>query len=503
VAAPNGTRILDDVSFTCPAGTRTAVIGANGSGKSTLLLALAGAMEVESGTIEVAGPVGLLVQDPDVAWVTGSVAEEIRTILRWREIPGEEAESRLATAMKLLDLAHLADRDPRTLSGGEQQRVQLAAVLVTRPRVLLLDEPVSHLDPRTALEVRAAWHRSAPPGGTWIEAVTDPGTAHDADRWVVLQAGRVLDVGSPAEVLGRADRTGWEWSTGEVASASGGRRIASGEPGAEKGHAVDGGGVSSAGPVAPRLVARGVSIRAGGRTLLGAIDLEVRAGEAVGVLGRSGTGKTLLLETLAGVRRPQAGEVRVNGVAPGPPPGKAFPELGLVMAFPERQFFADTVTDEVRFGVVRARRRRGVAREGPGGAEVVDQVRRELDSVGLDPGHHDQSPWSLSGGERRRVAVATALAHRPGLLLLDEPSVGLDPHGAAALARRLGEEVEEGMAVILAGHDLPWLTRVVTRIVAIEDGWLVPIDPMVPSDLELIDRLGYPIPPEWRAAAGG
>jgi energy-coupling factor transporter ATP-binding protein EcfA2 len=144
-----------------------------------------------------------------------------------------------------------------------------------------------------------------------------------------------------------------------------------------------------------------------------------------------------------------------------------------------------------------------MAREGPGGAEGVDQVRRELDSVGLGPGHHDQSPWSLSGGERRRVAVATALAHRPGLLLLDEPSVGLDPHGAAALARRLGEEVEEGMAVILAGHDLPWLTRVATRIVAIEDGWLVPIDPMVPSDLELIDRLGYPVPPEWRAAAGG
>jgi len=199
VRSADGARaLLDDVSFSWPPGSRVAVVGANGSGKSTLLRTLAGVESPSGGTLTIPGRVGLLVQDPDVAWISGSVAEEVEAALRW---VGADRGTDPRRVIEDLGLAALAGRDPLTLSGGEQQRVQLAAVLVARPDVLLLDEPVAFLDPASAAEVRAAWRAHLPPEATRVEAVTDPETALDADRWLVLAGGRVVADAAPRALL--------------------------------------------------------------------------------------------------------------------------------------------------------------------------------------------------------------------------------------------------------------------------------------------------------------
>lgn len=206
VRSTDDTRLLlDDVSFTWPAGSRVAVVGANGSGKSTLLRALAGITDLAHGSVSVNGRVGLLVQDPDVAWISGTVEDEVRAALRWAGGPDADP----TRVMEDLGLTPLRHRDPLTLSGGEQQRVQLAAVLVARPDVLLLDEPVAFLDPMSAAEVRGAWRTHLPPAATRVEAVTDPEDALEADRWLVLAGGRVVAEGDPDTLVADAAWERW------------------------------------------------------------------------------------------------------------------------------------------------------------------------------------------------------------------------------------------------------------------------------------------------------
>lgn len=256
------------------------------------------------------------------------------------------------------------------------------------------------------------------------------------------------------------------------------------DPGARQGHD----------PPGPALRIEHLHASPGGRPVLHDVDLAVEAGEVVGILGRSGAGKTLLLELAAGIRAPERGRVRVGGRVPGPPPGACFPRLGYAMAFPERQFFEDTVDAEVRVGLDRAGWPAGEA------PEVATLLRRvgfeDPDALG------DRSPWTLSGGERRRVAVAAILAQGPRVLLLDEPTAGLDPRGGEDLGRALGAAAADGVAILVAGHDLRWMATICDRLVAIDAGAAHPVDLAIPMHRDRIQRIGYPLPPEWTPPPG-
>ncbi len=228
-------------------------------------------------------------------------------------------------------------------------------------------------------------------------------------------------------------------------------------------------------------------------TVLSDVSLTVRAGDVVAVLGASGSGKTTLLRVLAGVHPRWGGELTVAGraLAPGQ---VAFPDVGLARSFPERQFFASTVLSEVAFGAQGAHDRAGDrARD-----QARDQARAALATMGFagDRGIEDRGPWQLSAGEQRRVAIASVLVFAPRLLLLDEPVAGLDVRGRADLAAAVSRIASRGGGIVLAGHDLEWITPVVSRVLILDGGRLV--ERTHRGDRGAGAGLPVPGPGEWR-----
>ena len=197
-------RVVDDVSFDCSLGPDVVLLGANGSGKTTLLMALAGVV-ARTGRVTLPEPVGLLVQDPSAAWLTNRVADEVAFGLRSSALPYAEVKRHVADTLAKLGLSGFAGRNPRRLSGGEQQRVQLAALLVGRPRTLLIDEPGAHLDPATTREFADALSAWTPVPELVIRSSHDPASSLGADQLLVLDAGRLVASGPPLRLWGAGD----------------------------------------------------------------------------------------------------------------------------------------------------------------------------------------------------------------------------------------------------------------------------------------------------------
>jgi energy-coupling factor transport system ATP-binding protein len=395
-------------------GTWLGVAGANGSGKTALLLTLAGLAPPRAGRVTVdgldlsdpaqaaraRGLVGVVFQEPETQFVTDRVERELAFPLENLGWSRRDIERRVDELLALFGLAALAQAPPDRLSGGEMQRVALAAAAAPRPRYYLLDEPASYLDPASRAEL-LAWTRERVAregaGVLWTEC--DPSACEGADRVLELPGAPApaFEPGAPAPGL----RPGGVLWRGE------GLRLRRTRPG---------------GP---------------GRTLWGGLDLTIAAGERVALLGENGSGKTALLETLAGWLAPTAGTLEL-------PPRD---QVGHVLQFPEFQLFAPTAREDVRFGI--AQRARALA------APALD-ARAEacLARVGLNPEHFaSRAPESLSLGERRRLALAGILATEPLALLLDEPTAGLDGAGAETLLRILFEASGRGTAVVVATHD--------------------------------------------------
>lgn len=200
-------RVLSDVTIDLTGARRVVLLGANGSGKSTLLLAMAGILPLAEGRVRLPAPVALLVQDPCAAWLTGTVGEEVGFALRYADVTEAEAAARVAAVLDRLDIASLEDRSPRTLSGGEQQRVQLAAVLAAKPRTLLVDEPTAHLDPETARILLRAIGTGPDAPALVVTATPDAARSLTADVVVCLERGRVRRAGTPGDVWSAASDT--------------------------------------------------------------------------------------------------------------------------------------------------------------------------------------------------------------------------------------------------------------------------------------------------------
>jgi len=441
--------VLVDLDLAIAPGERVLLLGASGSGKSTLLQAWAGVLggadegerqgaltvdDREAGAAR--GRVGLLLQDPDAQLVLARARDDVAFGPENLGEPVDEILAGVPRALEAVGLAALADADTRRLSGGQQQRLALAGVLAMRPGALLLDEPTAQLDPAGVHEVAAAVAALVVEHGLTLVVVE-----HRVDVWaplvdrvVVLEAGRVVADGPVAAVLGEQG----------ARLAQGGVRV----PGRGPEH-----------PPAPIAVpgdellrATGLAVRpAGGEPIDLGLDLVVRAGEVVALTGANGAGKSTLLLTLAGLLPPAAGSIDALGA--GEPAGWSSAELadrfGVVFQNPEHQFVAATVRDELALGGVDDSR--------------VDAL---LDRLRL---RHlaDASPFSLSGGEQRRLSVATALAAAPAVLLLDEPSFGQDARTWAELAALLAAHRDAGGAVVMATHDRELVAALGAREVAL------------------------------------
>jgi energy-coupling factor transporter ATP-binding protein EcfA2 len=415
-------------------GERVLLLGESGAGKSTLLAALAGLLPSDSGEAEgevrVDGRAGILFQDPQTQLVMARSGDDVAFGPENHGVPADDIWPRVRAALDRVGFPYPLDRPTAALSGGEAQRLALAGVLALRPGLLLLDEPTANLDPDGAALIRDAVARSL-----------------GRDTTLILVEHRV------AEALPLVDRV-------VVLEAGGGIR-ADGPPGAvfaAHGDALAAQGVWVPGrPVAPRRAVAGPAgllVRSDGVTVrnrLPATGLDVRAGEVVAVTGPNGAGKSTLALTLAGLRPPAGGELTAapalaGDLGPHPHRWRArdlVSRIGTVFQDPRHQFLATTVADELELGPRRA---------GLPDAEVTARRDALLERLRLAP-LAKANPFTLSGGEQRRLSVATVLATRPRLLVLDEPTFGQDARTWAELVALLRELTGGGAALVVATHD--------------------------------------------------
>jgi len=413
---------------------------------------------------DVAARVGLVFQDPESQLVMDRVDDDVAFGLENRGWPVASMVPAVSTALTEVRLAGLEQRRPNTLSGGEQQRLALAGVLTADPGLLVLDEPTANLDPAgaAALFARLSAIRGARAATMVIVEHRVDLAWPLADRLLVLgRDGRPIDEGPRDEVVARSGPRLIEAGVWLPAEVEAGIRAANG----------------LAGPhvPAPRrgvaAAARDLSCAAAvsfewerGRRAVDGVDLAVGAGERVALLGRNGSGKSTLGRLLVGLLRPTAGSVTLAGHDPSRvPPADLARLAGYAFQDPEHQFLRARVRDEVELGLRPDERARV--------PELMDRLGLPLE------GFAARSPYTLSGGEQRRLSLATILVRAPRLLVLDEPTFGQDRANHEALVAILRDRVDAGAALVAATHDLGFAAALLDRSVVLSDGCVVADEP--------------------------
>ncbi|QES05883.1 ATP-binding cassette domain-containing protein [Streptomyces venezuelae] len=506
---------LRDVNLTVPEGELVLLVGPSGVGKSTLLGAVSGLVpHFTGGTLtgrvtvdgrdtrthpprELADLVGTVGQDPSAHFVTDTVEDELAYGMESLGLAPGVMRRRVEETLDLLGLAELRDRPIATLSGGQRQRVAIGSVLTPHPKVLVLDEPTSALDPSAAEDVLAVLQRLVHDLGTTVLLAE-----HRLER-VVQYADQVLTLpegvmGAPAEIMavspvhppvvGLGRLAGWDplpltvrdarrragglkaelegrtWNPAPPAFEA--RGSGGGASGSRKGR---GGGINlfkrrrtpaPAPATTPLVLTDALAVRRGRVEALRRVDLQVQAGETIALMGRNGAGKSTLLSALVGMIAPTSGTVRVAGRAPhATSPRELIRQVGLVPQEPRDLLYADTVAAEC------------VAADADAGAEpgTCRALVSELLPMVSDATH----PRDLSEGQRLALALAVVLTGRPPLLLLDEPTRGLDYAAKARLVARLRTLAAEGHAIVLATHDVELAAELAHRVVIIADGEVV------------------------------
>ena len=450
------------LDLTVDTGERVLLLGSSGAGKSTVLRGLTGLLDPalgdEEGTLQVDGAhprrratrVGYVQQDPESQLVMARAGDDVAFGLENYAVPPTEISARVAAALGAVGFPYSPERSTTALSGGEQQRLALAGVLALGPQLLLLDEPTANLDPEGAAAIRTTIDAVQRQSGATLVLV-EHRVAESlplVDRVVVLApGGGVLADGTPAEVLTRHHDdlvTAGVWVPGHTVVP---RRAAVPR------HAA--GPTGAAGPL---LEAAGVGVDIAGHRVLDDASLTVGAAEVVALTGRNGSGKTTLSRVLGGLRRPTSGTVTtaLDGTAGRPPwrwrAGDLATRIGTVFQDPEHQFLTGSVREELLLGAADPRR----------ADELLDRLRL---------GHLAKAnPFTLSGGEQRRLSVATALASSPRVLMLDEPTFGQDLRTWTELVDLLDGVRAEGAGMLVVTHDEAFVHALADRVVTMASG---------------------------------
>lgn len=531
---------LDGVNLNIGDGEFFCILGGNGSGKSTFAKHLNALLQPDAGTVRINGmdasdpelvydirsTAGMVFQNPDDQLVATLVEDDVAFGPENLGVPSAQIAQRVREALKGVGLVGFERHETHALSGGQKQRVALAGVLAMEPRVLILDEASSMLDPRGRKGLMKACHALHERGMTIVMITHFMEEAAEADRVAVFQAGRVAMLGTPEEILTRADELAQlnldmpascrlgrslrakgvpvcaqvreadmvaeiaqayaEWSGADIA----------GQPSASDSHVIDNGssaadGIAASEPVIEILhLSHSYSLSARERRrwrkrsttadasskqalwgndpnspwALRDVTLTVRRGEFLGLAGHTGSGKSTLVQHFNGLIRPQEGSVSVLGLDLSNKKDAAAvkAKVGVVFQYPERQLFAETVAQDVAFGP----RNLGLLQD-----EIARRVAASLARVGLDlAAIGDKSPFELSGGQQRRVAFAGVLAMEPEVLVLDEPMAGLDPAARRDFLGLIDRLHREGLTVVMVSHSMDDLANCCDRIVVMNEG---------------------------------
>lgn len=505
-----GPVVLDGVDLTVDDGELMLLAGPTGVGKSTLLGAVAGLVPAFTGgrlsgdvlldgasildvpARERAESIGFVGQNPESWFVTDTVEEELAFGMEQLGVAPDTMRRRVEETLDLLGIAELRDRDLRTLSGGQQQRVGIGAVLTTHPRLLVLDEPTSALDPTAAEDVLATLTRLVHDLGISVVLAEHrlERVLPFADRMCLLgadpQRPGSVRVGSPAEIMGSSPvappivelgrAAGWDPLPLTVRDArrraAPTRALLGPPPPAVPDPATP---VEPVQPVEPVVRTRGLDFRRGQHAVLSGVDLDLHEGRVTALMGRNGAGKSTLLWTLQGRLGADAGRVRVAGDDPHRlRPEQRRTAVGLVPQSPADLLYLETVAEECAAADADAAGPTAPDRAaGPNCAELLERL-----APGIDPGTH---PRDLSEGQRLALAVAVVLTARPPVLLLDEPTRGLDyrgKHELAAVLRDLATDPTDPRAVLVATHDVEFVAQVADHLVVLADGEVVSDGPV-------------------------
>lgn len=485
---------LSSVNLSVSPAEVVVVVGPSGAGKSTLCYTLNGLVPrflrgAQEGEVELFGhtvagqpvsalseQVGLVFQDFESQLFSTNVELEVAFSPENFGVTRDEMVRRVRECLATVGLTGLEHREPATLSGGQKQRLAIASVLSMEPAIIVMDEPTTDLDPLGKEGVFSVARRLRERGLTMIIVEQETEEAAVADRVVVMNEGQILADGPPDEVLtrpvwleelgvqplGAAQLThslglppSLTVETATEAIAAAGYRV---DP---KAHAA----LQQADPVPsgePIIEVIGLEHRyPNGLMALQGASLTIRRGEFVAVLGQNGSGKTTLVKHFNGLLMPTGGEVRLLGT---PTTGQSVLQLGRTVGYvfqnPDHQIFAETVFDEVAFGP----RNHGISAD-----EVKQRVEEALVAVGME-GREEEDPFSLTKGERQRIAVASVLASRPQVIILDEPTTGLDykeQRQMMELVRRLNET---GHTIVCVTHSMWVVAEYAHRTVVVKDG---------------------------------
>ena len=531
---------LDGIDLNIEDGEFFCILGGNGSGKSTFAKHLNALLQPDTGTVCVNGmdasdpelvydirsTAGMVFQNPDDQLVATLVEDDVAFGPENLGVESAQIAQRVREALKAVGLVGFERHETHALSGGQKQRVALAGVLAMEPRVLILDEASSMLDPRGRKGLMEACHALHERGMTIVMITHFMEEAAEADRVAVFQAGRVAMLGTPEEILTRADELARlnldmppSCCLGRALRAKGvpicaqvreadmvadiaqayaerSRTGIAGRPLASDPRIPD--NVSSAIDGADALepvieishlsysyslsarerrrwhkssAAEGASNK---RALWGNdpsspwalrdVSLTVRRGEFLGLAGHTGSGKSTLVQHLNGLIRPQEGSVYALGLdlVNKKDAAAVKAKVGVVFQYPERQLFAETVAQDVAFGPHNL----GLSQD-----EVARRVESSLARVGLDLATvGDKSPFELSGGQQRRVAFAGVLAMEPEVLVLDEPMAGLDPAARSGFLELIDRLHRDGLTVVMVSHSMDDLANCCDRIVVMNEG---------------------------------
>jgi energy-coupling factor transport system ATP-binding protein len=446
--------VLKGIDLTVDNGEYLLIGGGNGSGKSTLGYICNGLIPhhfggMLHGSVSVAGlntlkqnvsdlfvHVGLVLQNADAQLFNSTVEDELAFGLESLGVPGPEIAERIREISVTLGLEDLLSRSPVTLSGGEKRLVAVASVLVLNPSVLLLDEPYGDLDWAASKKVRQILMQINQSGKTVI--VSEQRLANlleDTTACLILDEGKILYQGIPQHVHEAVSRA----------------------------HLLPHYSKRENKPVGKETIlsARDLSYRIGEKEILTSVSFDLRKGESVALIGRNGSGKTTLLKHFNGLLRPSAGKVTFLGEdIRGKSPSEMAAHVGLSFQNPNDQFFKYRVKDEVLVGP----RKLGKL---PG--EWTKEMWNVFDLHGL----LNRSPYRLSEGEKKRVSLASILAMRPQLLVLDEPTSGQDGRFREALATLLAELDNLDFTLLIATHDLEFAHTIADRWIVLHDGRVV------------------------------
>jgi energy-coupling factor transporter ATPase len=507
-------RAVDNVTLDIERGSFTAIIGRNGSGKSTLAKNLNALLLPDSGAVYINGyntadedriweirqTAGMVFQNPDNQLVSSIVEDDVAFGPENLGIESKEIRERVDESLISVNMYDERKKAPHLLSGGQKQRVAIAGVVAMRPKCIIFDEPTAMLDPHGRKEVLDIIDKLNGEGITILLITHFMEEAAKADRVIIMDKGRIVLSGTPEEVFAKRDEIR-SMNLDVPFAVDIAHRLRSGgipvpveiieDEGLSK-YLIDNKDEIEKLSITPPVFEECVRVRKeylspdpavkatdlvhiyGQGTPYETIALEginftIEKGTFAGIIGHTGSGKSTLIQHLNGLLKPHSGKVHIDGLDITDKEVRMRDirrKIGLVFQYPEYQLFEETVAKDIAFGPSNL----GLPQE-----EIARRVRESLELVGLDFDEiSERSPFDLSGGQKRRVAIAGVLAMRPEVLILDEPTAGLDPKAhkdILNLIRKVHEK--EGNTIILVSHNMGDIAELADQVLVMDQGRLV------------------------------